>query len=107
LRFLIASRRTLSSFDCYDHVMSQKVGARVISLKVAELLRDERLRRGLSTRRVASLAGLSQPMIGYVERGMRNPTLDTLLRIAGALDVDLPKLIKQASSSAAVKQSGN
>ena len=31
-------------------------------------------------------------MISYVERGMRNPTLDTLLRIALALDVDLSRL---------------
>jgi transcriptional regulator with XRE-family HTH domain len=36
-------------------------------------------------------------MVSYVERGMRNPTLDTLLRIAAALDVDLSKLLKQAS----------
>jgi transcriptional regulator with XRE-family HTH domain len=36
---------------------------------------------------VASEAGLSQQMVSYVERGMRNPTLDTLLRIAGVLKV--------------------
>jgi transcriptional regulator with XRE-family HTH domain len=47
---------------------------------------------------VAKKSGLSQQMVSYVERGMRNPTLDTLLRIASALDIDLWKLIKHASN---------
>lgn len=47
---------------------------------------------------VAKKAGLSQQMISYVERGLRNPTLDTLLRIADALDIDLWRVIKQASA---------
>jgi len=47
--------------------------------------------------RLAQKSGLSVAMISYVERGMRNPTLDTLLRMAIALDIDLWKLLKQAS----------
>jgi transcriptional regulator with XRE-family HTH domain len=50
-------------------------------------------------RLLAAKAGLSQPMISYVERGMRIPTLETALRIAAALDVDLWRLIKQAAES--------
>ncbi len=46
--------------------------------------------------RVAERAGLSQQMVSYVERGMRNPTLDTLLRMAAAIEVDLPAIIRQA-----------
>ncbi len=46
--------------------------------------------------RVAERAGLSQQMVSYVERGMRNPTLDTLLRMAAAIEVDLPTIIRQA-----------
>jgi transcriptional regulator with XRE-family HTH domain len=49
--------------------------------------------------RVAQLAKLSQQMVSYVERGLRNPTLDTLLRIADALDVDLWRLLKQVSTA--------
>jgi transcriptional regulator with XRE-family HTH domain len=48
---------------------------------------------------VAERAGLSQQMVSYVEREMRNPTLDTLLRIAGALEVDLAKIISRAMKS--------
>jgi transcriptional regulator with XRE-family HTH domain len=71
--------------------------SRIIARKVTRLLREERIRAGLSIYRVAKKSGVSQQMIGYVERGMRNPTLDTLLRITIALDVDLSKLIKRAS----------
>ncbi len=77
--------------------MSKRDVSRAISLEVARLLRSERIRRGFSMYRVAKSSGLSLQMISYVERGERNPTLDTLLRIANALGVDLSKLLKQAS----------
>ncbi len=50
-------------------------------------------------RQLADKSGLSQPMVSYVERGKCNPTLGTLLRIANALDVDLWRLIKRASTA--------
>ena len=53
---------------------------------------------------VADQAGLSRQMISYIEQGMRNPTLDTLLRIAGALNVDLSGLIKRASKMSGAKR---
>jgi transcriptional regulator with XRE-family HTH domain len=74
--------------------------ARHVSLEVARLLRKERLRQKMSMRRLAAQSGLSQPMISYVERGISNATLDTLVRISIALGVDLSKLIKRASSGA-------
>ena len=46
---------------------------------------------------VAGKSGLSQQMISYVERDMRSPTLDTLLRIAAVLNVDLSEIIRSAS----------
>jgi transcriptional regulator with XRE-family HTH domain len=45
---------------------------------------------------LAQASGLSQPSISYIERGLRIPSLDTLYRIAAALDVDLSNLIKKA-----------
>lgn len=61
---------------------------------VAKALRDERLRQGLSMSAVAQRAGLSQQMVSYVERQMRMPTLDTLLRIAEALGIKLSTIIR-------------
>ena len=49
---------------------------------------------------VAEKAGLSQQMVSYVEREMRNPTLETLLRIAAALEVELSAILGQAVGEA-------
>ena len=49
-------------------------------------------------------AGLSQAMISLVERDLRNPTLDTLLRIANALELDLGKVISKATKLAGSKK---
>lgn len=50
----------------------------------------------VSTTAPAAKAGLSQQMISFVERGTRNPTLDTLLRISQALEIPLGKIITTA-----------
>ena len=65
--------------------------------RLAKILRQEREKKGLSMNVVAERAGLSQQMVSYVEREMRNPTLETLLRITGALEVDLATIISRAS----------
>jgi ribosome-binding protein aMBF1 (putative translation factor) len=82
---------------CYVRIVPKKAAPRVVSLEVVRLLKKERIRRGISMNRLAEKSGLSQSMVSLLERGMRTPTLDTLLRIAAALDVDLSKLLKQAS----------
>jgi transcriptional regulator with XRE-family HTH domain len=56
-----------------------------LAARVAEQRRD----RGLSQRELADMCGTTQSAIARVERGVRPPRLDTLLRIAGALDCEL------------------
>jgi len=67
-----------------------------IIANVAKALRDTRVRKGLSMSAVAERAGLSQQMVSYVERQMRMPTIDTLLRMAEALEVELPEILRRA-----------
>ncbi len=45
---------------------------------------------------LAQESGMSPQMIAYVENGDRNPTLETTLRIAKALGVDLAEVITKA-----------
>ncbi len=71
-----------------------------ISSNVVQALRSERLRKGISMNVVAERAGLHVSMISLVERELRRPTLDTLLRIAAALDVQLWKIIEKATKRA-------
>jgi transcriptional regulator with XRE-family HTH domain len=69
---------------------------RAICSKVAELLQKERQRQGLSMTALAVKAGLSQQSVSLVERRLRTPNLETLLRIADALQLDLGALISSA-----------
>jgi transcriptional regulator with XRE-family HTH domain len=68
-----------------------------ICVEVARLLRKERERQGISRYAMAAKSGLSEQAIGYVERGLRNPSLETALRMAAGLEVDLGDILKQAS----------
>lgn len=63
----------------------------------ARLLRERRESLGLSMNEVARRTGLAQQTVSFIERGMRMPTLDTLLRIAAALDLDLWEVLREAS----------
>jgi len=54
--------------------------------------------------RLAEQAGLSQSMISLVERDLRNPTLDTLLRVTEVLEIELSDVLIQAKQSVAKKQ---
>ena len=64
-------------------------------------MREEREKRGLSMTVLAQRAGLSQAMISFVEREIRNPSLDTLLRIAEVFELNLGEIIKRAYQAAA------
>jgi len=56
---------------------------------IAEKVAERRLASGLSQRELAELVGTTQSAIARLERGGRPPRIDTLLRIADALDCDL------------------
>ena len=60
------------------------------------LLSAERQRRGLSLNRLASETGLNQSTISRLESNPQNPTMDSLLRVADVLEVDLGVLLSQA-----------
>ena len=54
-----------------------------------ERIAHERARRSLSQRQLAELTGTTQSAIARLEGGSRAPRLDTLLRVANALDCTL------------------
>ena len=56
---------------------------------VAEKVAERRQGQGLSQRELAELVGTTQSAIARLERGGRPPRIDTLLRIADALECDL------------------
>jgi transcriptional regulator with XRE-family HTH domain len=57
--------------------------------QIAGQVADRRKERGLSQTDLADLVGTTQSAIARLESGGRPPRIDTLLRIANALDADL------------------
>ena len=55
-------------------------------------VRELRVRRKLTQEALGERAGLSYKFIGEVERGLGNPSVETLTLIAGALDADVADL---------------
>ena len=56
---------------------------------IASQVADRRRELGLSQVQLAELCGTTQSAIARLERGGRPPRIDTLLRLADALDCDL------------------
>jgi transcriptional regulator with XRE-family HTH domain len=59
--------------------------ARAIAVAVLRFRTD----RGLSQRGLASLLGMTQPQVARLERGDVNPSMDTLVRVAAGLGIEL------------------
>jgi transcriptional regulator with XRE-family HTH domain len=56
-------------------------------------LRELRAASGLSQERLAGMAGMHTTYVGRLERGTIAPTLDTIVRLASALDLDPARLV--------------
>ena len=87
--------------------MSKTSEREAIIARLTELIQAERLRQKLSLNEVATRSGLSHTMVMRVEKRERLPTIDTLLRIAEALAIDLSVVLKRAMRSAKAGSSAN
>lgn len=57
-------------------------------------VRRLRLSRGMSLRDLAEATGSSKALLSQIERGVANPTIGVLTRVADALDVTLHELVR-------------
>jgi transcriptional regulator with XRE-family HTH domain len=67
-----------------------------ICAEIAHLLGEERKRLKLSKNKLASLTGLNQSTVSRLENYHENPTMDSLLRVAYVLNINLGDVIKRA-----------
>ncbi len=72
--------------------MKSKPSARRI---FAENLREARLAKGLSQEALAEMATLHRTYLGSVERAERNVSIDNIERLAAAVGVALPELLRE------------
>jgi transcriptional regulator with XRE-family HTH domain len=67
-----------------------EVSARV---RLAQRLRMERAKRGISQEELADLAGLHRTYVGSVERSERNISVDNIELLSKALGMDIAELL--------------
>ena len=63
---------------------------------VGDFIRDQREIARMSVRRLADLAGVSNPYLSQIERGLRKPSADILQQIAKALKISVETLYIRA-----------
>lgn len=71
-----------------------KVGNAVESL--GDYLREQRVAAELSLRQLAEQAGVSNPYLSQIERGLRRPSAEVLQQLAKALRISAEQLYVQA-----------
>jgi XRE family transcriptional regulator, regulator of sulfur utilization len=75
--------------------MEASVELSSVTMRVAREIRAHREARGLSLSAAAARAGLSKTSLATIESGVGNPSLETLWRIARALDVTVGTLLAE------------
>ena len=63
---------------------------------VGSFIREQRERANLSLRRLADRAGVSNPYLSQIERGIRNPSAEILKRLSRALEISAETLYTRA-----------
>jgi transcriptional regulator with XRE-family HTH domain len=74
--------------------MSPDIESRLHDL--GEFIRDQRRNARLSLRRLSELAGISNPYLSQIERGLRKPSAEILQAIARALQISSETLYVRA-----------
>jgi len=64
--------------------------------ELGAFIRDQRLSSRLSLRRLSDLAGISNPYLSQIERGLRKPSAEILQHIAKALRIQAETLYVRA-----------
>lgn len=70
-----------------------------ISKQLGQRIRDLRNEQHMSQEELSFKAGISPAHLGQIERALKNPTIDTIAKIAAALDIPVVTLFTMDSVS--------
>ena len=74
--------------------LRKEIGDRVAEL--GEFIKSQREVASMSVRRLADLAGVSNPYLSQIERGLRRPSAEVLQSLAKALQISAESLYVRA-----------
>jgi len=66
-----------------------------IEKKFGKIILKYRNEKNISQEMLGTLSGLDRTYIGLLERGKRNPTLKTILKLAEALEVSASLMVQE------------
>jgi transcriptional regulator with XRE-family HTH domain len=64
--------------------------------RLGEFIKNQREVASMSVRRLADLAGVSNPYLSQIERGLRRPSAEILQQLANALKISVETLYQRA-----------
>ncbi|MDE5985605.1 MAG: helix-turn-helix domain-containing protein [Eubacterium sp.] len=65
------------------------------AVTVGKVISDMRREKGMSQEVLSGLADIGRTHLSAIERGERKPTLETLYRIACAMDIKMSDIVKR------------
>jgi transcriptional regulator with XRE-family HTH domain len=77
-------------------VEGPKEQAKQASAAIGDFIREQREQAHVSVRQLARLAGVSNPYLSQIERGLRKPSADILQQIAKGLRISAEQLYVRA-----------
>ncbi len=73
---------------------------------IGEFIREQRRSAQISLRQLANLAGVSNPYLSQIERGLRKPSAEVLQQIATALRISTPVMYLRAGLLEVIDSTG-
>ena len=70
------------------------VTRRPIATQFGKVLREERIKKGLSQEALALECDLDRTFVSMIERGVRQPTLQTLFTLCGILKIKPSRMVR-------------
>lgn len=77
---------------------AQKRPKKIPDVVFGEVIREAREKCDLSQEKLAADAGLHRTYISQIERGLKTPTLISLLKLAGAVNSKANKLVAEVEA---------
>ncbi len=65
-----------------------------LSKEFGKKIKIERIKKEISQEKLAELSGLHRTTLGAIENGKCSPTLDSIARIASALNLTIPEMLE-------------
>ena len=72
---------------------------------IGRIIQAKRKSRGMSQEVLSGLAGLDRTHYSKIERGLRSPTIDTLFKIAHALDIPPHEIVIDIETATKMQES--